>query len=69
MDWPAGPFVAGWNDSWWRVRQVEWDKGQAYAVDHYSDGGSPAPLTLQEKASSQDRCEKCLYRTVSQPIT
>ena len=48
-------FNRGAEDWWWRVRRVEvqCDDPQPIIDDHYSDGGSPAALTLHHKQEQQ----------------
>lgn len=82
----------GYNDLWWRVRQVHWrreredgegsdskrdpDKGDdttdslaPLVVDHYSDGGTPAPTLALHYEARRQWCPRRLYRVASQPLT
>lgn len=65
----AGAFNNDAEDWWWRVRRVEFPPREspedllALVEDHYSDGGSPAPLTLNLKL--EQRMHRRLYRVAS----
>lgn len=81
----------GYDDLWWRVRQVHWrrgsedregsdaqydpDKGSTndsltpLVVDHYSDGGTPAPTLALHYEARRQWCPRRLYRVASQPLT
>lgn len=71
----------GWDDTWWRVRQVHWQANEQgeddgdqeeevpLVVDHYSDGGTPAPVLAVQYGERKQWYPKKLYRVLSQPLT